>query len=110
MKQQDTLEQQLLAREKSYWNAIMSKDTATAERLSDDPCLVVGAQGVGELGHGALRKMLEGATYELNSYALDDVHFRVTPLPAFAPAAGEFRTSAASATTSSRSPTRSART
>ena len=26
MKQRDTLEQQLLAREKSYWNAIMSKD------------------------------------------------------------------------------------
>jgi len=76
MKQQDTLEQELLAREKSYWNAIMSKDTTTAERLSDDPCLVVGAQGVGELGHGALRKMLEGASYELNSYTLDDVHFR----------------------------------
>jgi len=76
MKQQDTLEQQLLAREKSYWNAIMSKDTEVVERLSDDPCLVVGAQGVGELGRGAMKKMLEGASYELNSYTLDDVHFR----------------------------------
>ena len=76
MKQQDTLERQLLAREKSYWNAIMSKDTATVERLSDDPCLVVGAQGVGEIGRTAMKKMLEGASYELNSYTLDDVHFR----------------------------------
>ena len=76
MKQQDTLERQLLAREKSYWNAIMSKDTATVERLSDDPCLVVGAQGVGEIGRTAMKNMLEGASYELNSYTLDDVHFR----------------------------------
>ena len=76
MKQHDTLEQQLLAREKSYWNAIMTKDTKTVERLSDDPCIVVGAQGVGEIGRSAMKKMLEGAKYELNSYALDDVHFR----------------------------------
>ena len=76
MKQRDTLEQQLLAREKSYWNAIMSKDTATVERLSDDPCIVVGAQGVGEIGRIAMKRMLEGASYELNSYTLDDVHFR----------------------------------
>ena len=76
MKQHDTLEQQLLAREKSYWNAIMTKDTKTVERLSDDPCIVVGAQGVGEIGRNAMKKMLEGAKYELNLYALDDVHFR----------------------------------
>lgn len=76
MKQQDTLEQQLLAREKSYWNAIMAKDTKTVERLSDDPCIVVGAQGVGEIDRSAMKKMMEGASYELNSYELEDVHFR----------------------------------
>ncbi len=76
MKQQDTLEQQLLAREKSYWNAIMAKDTKTVERLSDDPCIVVGAQGVGEIDRSAMKKMMEGASYELHSYELADVHFR----------------------------------
>ncbi len=76
MKQHDTLEQLLLAREKTYWNAIMSKDTEVVERLSDDPCLVVGAQGVGELGRGAMTKMLEGASWALKSYKLDDLHFR----------------------------------
>jgi hypothetical protein len=76
MKQQNLLEQQLLAREKSYWNAIMSRDAGTAERLSDDPCIVVGAQGVSEIDRGAMRKMLEGARYQLNAYRLDDVHFR----------------------------------
>jgi len=41
------IEQELLALEKQYWQAIKDKDADAAMRLSDDPCIVTGAQRVG---------------------------------------------------------------
>jgi hypothetical protein len=76
MEQDIAVQQELLERERSYWNAIKERNSQVAARLSDDPCVVVGAQGVGELSRSALSKMLEGATYELNGFSLEDVHFR----------------------------------
>ena len=76
MEQHAALHQELLALEHRYWNAIKEKNAAVAARLSDDPCIVVGAQGVGELSRSALSKMLNGATYELNEFSLENVHVR----------------------------------
>ena len=76
MEQHDVLEQQLLAREKRYWNAIKTKDARVAAQLTDDSCIVVGAQGVGELSRSAVSSMLESATYTLDEFSLEDVHFR----------------------------------
>lgn len=76
MEHANAIKQELLALEKQYWNAVKEKDSATATSLSDDPCMVVGAQGVGELGRSELGKMLQGATYELNAFSLEDVHMR----------------------------------
>jgi hypothetical protein len=41
-----------------------------------DPCVIVGAQGVGEIGRAELADMLEGAPYQLKSFAIEDVHLR----------------------------------
>ena len=76
MKQQETLKRELLALEKQYWTAIKQRDAGTAARLSDDPCLVVGAQGVGELKRKAMSKMMEEANYDLHAFSLKDVHVR----------------------------------
>lgn len=76
MEQTNATKQELLALEKQYWNAIKQKDSATATSLSDEPCVVVGAQGVGEMGKSELAKMLHGAMYELNAFSLEDVHMR----------------------------------
>lgn len=76
MKQQEALKKELLALEARYWNAIKAKDSRTAASLSDDPCIVVGAQGVGEIGRKAMQKMQEAATYELNDFSFSDVHIR----------------------------------
>ncbi|MEO3713332.1 nuclear transport factor 2 family protein [Roseateles flavus] len=70
--------QTLQALEIRYWQAIKDKDAETAAAMSEDPCLVVGAQGVGELSRAALGKMLEGGAYELSNFALED--FRLRPL------------------------------
>lgn len=76
METDDALKRQLISREQDYWMAIKEKDAGVAARLSDDPCMVVGAQGVRELSKGVLADMLEASTYELQSFTLDDVHFR----------------------------------
>lgn len=54
-----TVEQELLALEKEYWQAIKNRDADTAVRLSDDPCIVTGAQGVGRIGGQALAGMMK---------------------------------------------------
>jgi Domain of unknown function (DUF4440) len=66
------IDQELLALEKQYWEAIRSRDGATATRLSDARCLVVGPQGIGQLDREALAGMVENAPYELKKYRLDD--------------------------------------
>lgn len=76
MERHDALQQELLTLETRFWTAIKDRDSGTAARLSDDPSLVVGAQGVGELHRDALARMLDEATYELHGFSLKDVHLR----------------------------------
>lgn len=76
MKQDDSIERQLFALEKKYWNAIKDRDSSTAVSLSSDPCVVVGAQGVGEIDKMTLAGMLQGAPYDLKDFTFDDIHVR----------------------------------
>ena len=69
-------EKELIELERQYWQAIKARDAKTAMRLSDDPCLVVGAQGVGELKREALGEMLKRAPYTLRDYELSEVKVR----------------------------------
>ena len=68
--------QELLNLERRYWSAVQEKDGATATALSDDPCIVVGAPGVGEVSKEELAGMLDGANYELERFNMEDVHVR----------------------------------
>ena len=68
--------QELLNLERRYWGAVQEKDTATATALSDDPCIVVGAQGVGELSKEQLGGMLDAARYDIERFNMEDVHVR----------------------------------
>ena len=69
---------ELLRLEKQYWDAIQHKDAAAASALSDDACIVVGAQGVGKLSREQLEQMMKQASYELTSYELVSVEQRIT--------------------------------
>jgi hypothetical protein len=73
----DPIDQELLELEKQYWEAICNRDGATATRLSDARCMVIGPQGIGRLDREALAGMVENASHELKRYRLDeDVHVR----------------------------------
>jgi len=43
----DTIERELVELERRYWQALKEKDVAAAVELTDEPCIVAGAQGVG---------------------------------------------------------------
>lgn len=71
------IEKELLDLERQYWEAIQNRDGATATRLSDARCVVVGPQGIGQLDRQALAGMVENAPYELKKFRFDDdVHVR----------------------------------
>jgi hypothetical protein len=71
-----TIAQELKSLERRYWDAVQRKDADEAIALSDDACIVVGAQGVGSINREQLGKMLEQASYELEDYAFDDKQFQ----------------------------------
>jgi ketosteroid isomerase-like protein len=68
------LESELLALERRYWQALKENDIETALQLTDDPCIVTGAQGVSVFDKPTMAKMMEGApaSYTLNDFSLSD--------------------------------------
>lgn len=71
------IEAQLLDFEKQYWNAIMNRDVQAAMRLTDDPCIVTGAQGVGRISQKQFADMLQAGGWTLHSFDLSDVQVRL---------------------------------
>ena len=67
-----TLGKELLDLETQYWQAIKEKDIDAAMRLTDEECIVTGAQGVGRIDRQGLADMLENAPYILHDFELKD--------------------------------------
>ena len=57
------VENELIELEKQYWQAIKDKDMEAAVRLTDDPCIVTGAQGVGSIDRETYLEMMRTATW-----------------------------------------------
>jgi len=66
------VEQELLELEKEYWQAIKDKDADAAIRLSDDSCIVTGAQGVTRINREALARMMDAASYTLHDFKISE--------------------------------------
>ena len=67
-----TIEKELLGLEKQYWQAMKDKDVEAVMRLTDDPCIVAGAQGVALVGKPALAAMIEAAPYKLHAFDVNE--------------------------------------
>ncbi|MGM9486988.1 nuclear transport factor 2 family protein [Ideonella sp. YS5] len=72
----DGLEHEILALEMRFWDAVQSRDSETAASLSDDPCIVVGSHGVGEIGHETFSQLMKQDKWTIAGYTLKDVHVR----------------------------------
>jgi len=71
------IEAQLLDLEKQYWQAIKDKDVQAAMRLTDDTCIITGAQGVARITRDAFAGMLQAGGWTLHEFTLSDVQVRV---------------------------------
>jgi ketosteroid isomerase-like protein len=71
---------EIIALEKSYWDAIKAKDGDRTTELSAKSSLVTGARGVMRIAKEKMGKMTEEGEWTLDSYAFDDVEVS-TPAP-----------------------------
>ncbi|HEY1953122.1 MAG TPA: nuclear transport factor 2 family protein [Gemmatimonadaceae bacterium] len=71
------IEAQLADLEKQYWQAIKDRDIQAAMRLTDDPCIVTGAQGVGRIPRQAFAGMLQAGGWTLHEFTLSDMQVKV---------------------------------
>jgi uncharacterized protein (TIGR02246 family) len=73
-----SVEKELVKLEKSYWQAIKDQDLEAALALTDDPCIVAGAQGVSSIGKDKFREMMQSEQWTLNDFKMtDDVQIRM---------------------------------
>jgi ketosteroid isomerase-like protein len=64
-------DQELLALERSYWDALKDRDVRTVGRLTAEQCTVAGATGASVVDPRSIVKQLETATYRINDYRID---------------------------------------
>ena len=72
-----TVEAELLGLEKRYWQAIKDKDVDAAMRLTDFPCIVTGASGVGSIDQKTFGTMMKSASYTLNRFEVKNEQVRL---------------------------------
>lgn len=68
--------EELLDLERQYWQALKDKDAETAIRLTDDQCILTGAQGVGRIERKALAAMVQDTSYTLDRFELTKAEVR----------------------------------
>jgi ketosteroid isomerase-like protein len=64
-------DQELLALERSYWDALKDRDARTVGRLTAEQCTVAGASGASVVDPRSIVKQVEAATYRINGYQID---------------------------------------
>jgi hypothetical protein len=78
MSQQQTVEDEVLSLERRYWQSLQDKDVAGALALTDDPCLITGAQGVRLVDHESYAAMMGEAAWTIDRFDIaDDAEVRV---------------------------------
>jgi hypothetical protein len=70
-------EGELLELERQFWNTMKTKDGRTAGRMTDDGCIVVGAQGVSAIDPRIMEKLMADGQWDLEQYNFDEKNVQV---------------------------------
>ena len=70
-------QQELLEVERRFWNAIQRKDAQGTARMTDDGCIVVGAQGLSAIDQKTMAKLTAEGKWELEQYSFDEQNAQV---------------------------------
>lgn len=74
---EEKLQKELLKLERQYWQGVKDKDIDACMRLTDDPCIIAGAQGIASVDRKTFTKIMQNAKYTLEEFELsDDVKVR----------------------------------
>jgi uncharacterized protein (TIGR02246 family) len=63
--------------ETQFWTAIKERDAEALARLTDDECIVTGAQGAASLDRKTVASMITGAPWRLQAFELKDAKVRL---------------------------------
>jgi hypothetical protein len=73
-------QQELLALERSYWDALKQRDFRTIGRLTAEDSTVAGASGVAGVDPRSIQKQIESAPYTIKDYRIDPQTIRINRL------------------------------
>jgi hypothetical protein len=73
-------DQELLALERSYWDALKERDFRTIGRLTAEDSTVAGASGVAGVDPRSIQKQIESAPYTMKDYRIDQQTTRINRL------------------------------
>ena len=65
-------EQELVEVERRFWTAMKDKDASAAGEMTDDQCVIVGAQGVSAIDAKTMAKLTTDGAWELEHFSFDD--------------------------------------
>jgi hypothetical protein len=67
-----TMHKTLLGLETRYWEALKDKNVEAALELTADPCVIVGAQGVGRVDSSMYEQMMREASWTIVDFKIGD--------------------------------------
>ena len=70
---QTDLANELLDLETQFWNSMKNKDIDAALRLTYEPCIVAGAQGVSSIDKQTFAKMMATGAWILHDFLIRDI-------------------------------------
>ena len=68
-----SVKEDLITLEKQFWQAMVDGDTDAALKLTNDPCIVAGAQGVSRVSKEKFGEMMKTGDWTLHKFELRDV-------------------------------------
>ncbi|HEY9229262.1 MAG TPA: nuclear transport factor 2 family protein [Gemmatimonadaceae bacterium] len=69
--------QTLIDLEKRFWDAMRTKDANTAANMTDDGCIIVGAQGVSAIDQKTMGKLTTEGEWQLQQFSFDERNTKV---------------------------------
>jgi hypothetical protein len=73
-------DQELVALERQYWDALKDRDARTVGRLTAEDSTIAGASGVSGIDPRSISKMVVDAPYTIKSYRIDPQSTRINRL------------------------------
>jgi ketosteroid isomerase-like protein len=71
------LAKKILSLETNFWKAIKDKDVETALRLTADPCIVAGPQGVSRIDKETFGKLMATAQWTLHEFEIREAQVQL---------------------------------